>query len=69
MAFWRLLTDLPPKDFDCGGGAPHHHSFSVEAALVQSEAPVIEFVEDADLAARGAGSVITELMQFGHAAD
>jgi hypothetical protein len=66
---WRLFADLPPQDFDCGGGAPHHHSFGVEAALVQGGAPVIEFAEDIDLAVRGAGSVVVKLMHVSHAAE
>jgi hypothetical protein len=68
-ALWRLFADLPPKDFDCGGSAPHHHSFGVEAALVQDGAPVIELAENVDLAVRGAGSVVIKLMHVGHAAE
>jgi hypothetical protein len=68
-ALWRLFADLPPKDFDCGGSAPHHHSFGVETALVQGGAPVIESAKDIGLAVRGAGSVVIEFMYVGHAAE
>jgi hypothetical protein len=67
-ALWRLFADLPPQDFDCGGSARHHHSFGVEAALVQGGAPVFEFAEDVDFAVRGAGSGVVKLM-YGHAAE
>jgi hypothetical protein len=66
---WHLFADLPPKDFDCGGSAPHYHGFGVEAAIVQEGAPVIELAKDIDLAVRGAGSVVVKLMHVGHAAE
>jgi hypothetical protein len=68
-ARWRLFADLPPQDFDCGGSARHHHSFGVEAALVQDGAPVFEFAEDVDFAVRGADSGVVKLMHVGHAAE
>ena len=68
-ALGRLFAGLPPQDFDCGGGASHHHSLGVEAALVQRGSPVIELAEDVDLGVRGAGAVVIELMYVGHAAD
>jgi hypothetical protein len=68
-ALWRLFADLPPKDLDRGGSAPHHHSFGVEAAFVQGGAPVIELADDVGLAVRGAGSVVVELMHVGHAVE
>jgi hypothetical protein len=68
-AFWRPFADLPPKDFDAGGSAAHHHGFCVEASLVQGGAPKLEFAEDVGLAVRGAGSVIIKLTHVGHAAE
>jgi hypothetical protein len=68
-ALWRLFADLPPQDFDCGGSAPHHHSFGVEAALVQDGAPAFEFAKDVGFAVRGAGSGVVKLMHVGHAAE
>jgi hypothetical protein len=65
-ALWCLFADLSPKDFDRGGGAPHHHGFRVQAALVQCAAPIIKFCEDIHFAARGAGSLVIELMYVGH---
>ena len=57
-AFGHLLADLPPQDSNLGGGAAHHHCLGVEAALVQTGAPIIELAEDIDIAVCGAGAVV-----------
>jgi hypothetical protein len=68
-AFGHLLADLPTQDSNLGGGAAHHHCLGVEAALVQTSAPIIELAEDIDIALGGAGAVVVENEHVGHGAE